>query len=101
MKDGVDLFKEALRFAGVTKPELLTSKLEGIGLTELELSIIKKRYIDGLLIKQMPEFVCCGERWLKRVHAVAINKVYTRLSAKDLAELGIHLEFTSKPLCKA
>ena len=100
MEDLLKKFKGVLHKIGLSDPELLISKLEGIGLTDLEFSIIKMRYIDGLYVKQMPEFARRGERWLKRVHAVAINKVYSRLSAKDLAELGVHFEFTSKPLCR-
>jgi hypothetical protein len=97
-KNDIDKFKDALKLIGLANPELLESKLKAIELEKLEFDIIKMRYIDGLYIKQIPEFVGKGERWLKKVHAVAIKKVYTRLSAKDLQDLGVHFDFTSKPL---
>jgi hypothetical protein len=98
MKDGVERFKDDLRSVGLQNPVLLTRKLERIGLNRLELDIMKLRYIDGLLIKQMPDVLNCGERWIKSVHSVAIIKALDRLSVADLVEMGIHFNVTPKTL---
>lgn len=98
MRDGVDRFKDDLRSVGLQNPLLLTRKLKHIGLSPLEFDIMKLRYIDGLLIKQMPDVLNCGERWIKSVHSVAIIKALDRLSVADLVEMGIHFEVTPKTL---
>ena len=101
MTDGVERFKEGLRFAGANNPQLLISKLERIGLTKLELNIMKMRYIEGLLIKQIPEFVQAEERWVKKVHSRAIIKTLDGLTVLDLLELGIPIKVTLRTLYQA
>lgn len=101
MKDGVERFKDDLRSVGLQNPVLLIRKLENIGLSRLEFSIMKLRYVDGLLIKQMPDVLNCGERWIKSVHSVAIIKALDRLSVADLVEMGIHFNITPKTLYQA
>ena len=98
MRDGVDKFKDDLRRAGERNPQLLLEKLGNIGLTKLQLNIMKLRYIDGLLIKQIPDVVRVGERWVKSAHAEAIIKALDRLKVADLVELGIHYDITSRTL---
>lgn len=98
MRDGVDKFKEDLRQAGERNPQLLLEKLSNIGLTKLQLNIMKLRYIDGLLIKQIPDVVNVGERWVKTAHAEAIIKALDQIKAPDLEELGIHYDITAKTL---
>lgn len=101
MTDGVEKFKEGLRIAGVNNPQLLVEKLERIGLTRLELNIMKMRYIDGLLIKQMPEMLQVEERWVKKVHSRAIIKTLDGFNLLDLFELGIPIKVTLKTLYQA
>lgn len=81
--------------------ELLEKKLEALALSKLELIIMKKRYVDCLLIKQIPEFLNVSERWVKKVHARAINKTLDGLNVSDLLELGIHLKITPRSLFEA
>ena len=101
MTDGVEKFKEGLRIAGVNNPQLLVEKLERIGLTRLELNIMKMRYIDGLLIKQMPEMLQVEERWVKKVHSRAIIKTLDGFNILDLFELGIPIKVTLRTLYQA
>lgn len=94
----VEDFKEDLREIGIKNPELLIHKLEKVGLTKQELSIMKLRYIDGLHIKQIPGNVQAEERWVKKLHARAIVKTLDGLYDEDLLELGVHHKFTLRTL---
>lgn len=96
---GLENFKNSL--LACRNKELLEKKLEALELSKLELIIMKRRYIDGLLIKQIPEFSGVSERWVKKVHARAINKTLDGLQVADLLELGIPLKVTSRSLFKA
>lgn len=96
---GLENFKNSL--LACRNKELLEKKLEALELSKLELIIMKRRYIDGLFIKQIPEFSGVSERWVKKVHARAINKTLDGLQAADLLELGIPLKVTSRSLFKA
>lgn len=96
---GLENFKKSL--LACRNKELLEKKLEALELSKLELIIMKRRYIDGLLIKQIPEFSGVSERWVKKVHARAINKTLDGLQVADLLELGIPLKVTSRSLFKA
>jgi hypothetical protein len=98
MKDGIDKFKDDLRVAGLKNPQLFIKKLEQLGLSKLEFNIMKLRYIDGLLIKQMPDLLQIEDRWIKRVHSRAIIKALDGLSVADLLELGVHIEATPRTL---
>ena len=98
MTDGIEKFKEGLRIAGANNPQLLVEKLERVGLTKLELNIMKMRYIDGLLIKQMPKMLQVEERWVKKVHSRAIIKTLDGFNLLDLFELGIPIKVTLKTL---
>lgn len=91
---GLENFKKSL--LACRNKELLEKKLETLELSKLELS-----YIDGLFIKQIPEFSGVSERWVKKVHARAINKTLDGLQVADLLELGIPLKVTSRSLFKA
>lgn len=96
---GLENFKNSL--LACRNKELLEKKLEALELSKLELIIMKRRYIDGLLVKQIPEFSGVSERWVKKVHARAINKTLDGLQVADLLELGIPLKVTSRSLFKA
>lgn len=98
MRDGVLRFKDDLRRAGRECPQLFIQKLEDIGLTELEIRIMKLRYCDGLLIKQISDLVSVGDRWVKKVHSKAIIRALDKLNALDLVELGIPIRTTTKTL---
>ena len=98
---GLQKFKEDIRNAGRKNPELLEQKLQALELSCLELTIMKLRYIDGLMIKQIPAVVFVGERWIEKVHAKAVSKALDGLTAADLLELGIHIKATPKTLYEA
>ena len=72
---------EELRRVGKTSPELLKQRLEAVGLTDLELLIMKLRYIDGLLFKQIK--VGISERQMFKVHKKAIEKTVAKLKLAD------------------
>lgn len=95
---GLENFKHDLRLAGKRTPQLLMQKFEAIGLSGLELDIMKFRYCDGLLIKQIPNLVSVSERWVKKVHLKATIKALDAFSAADLVELGIPIKITPKTL---
>ncbi len=94
----VEDFKDDLSRIGHNNPELLVKKLEQVGLNKQELIVMKLRYIDGLYIKQIPEFVNAEERWVKKLHARAIIKTLDGLYDEDLLEMGIHRKFTLRTL---
>ena len=68
-------FQEKLRKLGKKNPQLLLKKLKKMELTELELIILKSRYIDGLFFKQIPEVIGKSESWMYKVHQRAITKI--------------------------
>lgn len=98
MTDGVERFKDDLMSAGREHPQLLIAKLEHVGLNKLELNIMKLRYVDGMLIKQIPDATNKSERWVKSVHSLAIIKTLDGLKVADLVELGMHHDTTSRAL---
>lgn len=67
-------FKGSLRLAGRRNPQLLAQKLENLELSDLELIIMKLRYIDGLLFKQILSFIPVEERRMYALHKSAVNK---------------------------
>ena len=72
---------EELRRVGKTSPELLKQRLEAVELTDLEFLIMKLRYIDGLLFKQIK--VGISERQMFKVHKKAIEKTVAKLRLAD------------------
>lgn len=70
-----------LRNLGKKHPELLKQRLEAVDLTDLELLIMKLRYIDGLLFKQIK--VGISERQMFKVHKKAIEKTVAKLRLAD------------------
>ena len=72
---------EELRRVGKQSPELLKQRLEVVGLNDLELLIMKLRYIDGLLFKQIK--VGISERQMFKVHKKAIEKTVAKLRLAD------------------
>lgn len=95
---GLKKFKDDLRAAGRRNPQLLTNKLEKLDFSELELSILKYRYIEGLLIKQIAYRTGYGEPWVKKVYRRATLKLLDRLKLADLLELNIDLQAPSRLL---
>lgn len=89
---GIKKFKEDLREAGRRHPQLLIQKFETFRLSELELSIMKLRYVDGLLIKQIAYETGYGETWVKKVHRKATLKILDTMKLADLLELGLCLQ---------
>ena len=94
----IEDFKEDLTRIGHDNPELLIHKLEKVGLNRQEFIVMKLRYIDGLFIKQIPEYVHAEERWVKKLHSRAIIKTLDGLYDEDLLELGVHHKFTLRTL---
>ena len=97
----IEDFKDDLARVGLKKPQLLLEKLEKVGLNKQELSVMKLRYIDGLFIKQIPEYVQAEERWVKKLHSRAIIKTLDALSVLDLFELGVPIKVTLRTLYQA
>lgn len=95
---GLKNFKDDLRTAGRKNPQLLINKFVALEFSELELSILKLRYIDGLLIKQIAYHTGHGEAWIKRVHRKATLKLLDNMTMADLLELGLSLKATLRPL---
>ena len=92
MKDRLKDFKKDLRTAGVLNPQLLMKKLARLKLSDLELEIIRLRYVDGLLIKQIVFYTHHCETWIKKVNQKATKKILDGLTTADLVELGINPE---------
>ncbi len=63
-----------MRKLGKKNPELLLQKLEAVELTDLEFLIMRLRYIDGLVFKQIPDIAGVSERWVYKVHKKAAQK---------------------------
>lgn len=95
---GLKKFKEDLRNAGRKNPQLLTHKLEAMNFSDFELSILKFRYIDGLLFKQIAYHTQRGETWVKKVHRKATLKLLDRFNLADLLELDIDIKAPSRLL---
>ena len=95
---GLKNFKDDLRTAGRKNPQLLINKFVALEFSELELSILKLRYIDGLLIKQIAYHTGYGEPWVKKVYRRATLKLLDRLKLADLLELNIDLQAPSRLL---
>ena len=72
-------FQDELRKLGKKNPQLLLKKLKKMDLTELELIILKSRYIDGLFFKQIPEVIGKSESWMYKEHKKAIKKIVDNL----------------------
>lgn len=89
---GIKKFKEDLREAGRKHPQLLIQKFEKLRLSELELSIMKLRYVDGLLIKQIPYETGRGIQWVKKVHHKATLKILDGFDVADFLELDVSLK---------
>ena len=70
-----------LRNLGKKHPELFKQSLEVVGLNDLEFLIMKLRYIDGLLFKQIK--VGISERQMFKVHKKAIEKTVAKLRLAD------------------
>lgn len=98
MDDGLRKFKDDLRKAGREHPQLLIKKLKLVGLSELEFSIMRDRYVDGLLVKQIAYKYNLCERWIKKVHRKATTKTLDSIKASDLLELGVHFTDTLRAL---
>ena len=71
--------QDELRKLGKKNPQLLLKKLKKMDLTELELIILKSRYIDGLFFKQIPEVIGKSESWMYKEHKKAIKKIVDNL----------------------
>lgn len=95
---GLKKFKDDIRAVGRRNPQLLINKLDRLDFSELELSILKYRYIEGLLIKQIAYQTGYTQRWIKRVHQKATLKALDGLNVADLLELGVPLKRASRPL---
>lgn len=72
-----------LRNLGKKHPELLKQRLEVVDLTDLEFFIMKLRYIDGLVFKQIPDIVGVKERYMYKLHKSAIEKTVAKLKLAD------------------
>lgn len=78
----------ALRLAGRRNPELLMKRFEALGFSELELVIMKLRYIDGLLFKQIVDQIPVGERRMFNLHKSALQKTVDGAIAEFMQVFG-------------
>ena len=72
-----------LRNLGKKHPELFKQRLEAVDLSDLEFLIMKLRYIDGLVFKQIPDMVGVCQRHVYKVHKSAIEKTVAKLKLAD------------------
>ena len=70
----------ALKKIGRERPETLIERLNSLGLSDTECEIVKLRYIDGLLFKQILDKVNIKERYMYRVHKKAITKAVDNIN---------------------
>ena len=96
--DKLKKIKKDLRIAGMINPELLMHKLQRLGLSDLELEIIKFRYVDGLLIKQIAFNTGHCQAWIKKANQKVLKKLLDLLTTADLRELGVASEATLRTL---
>lgn len=79
--------KEELKRVGEKYPLLLTKVFDVSNLSELEYIILKGRYIDGLLFKQIEYLTGKSERYVYRCHENAIKKTVEKFNILDLLNL--------------
>jgi U3 small nucleolar RNA-associated protein 14 len=96
--DKLKKIKKDLRIAGIVNPELLMKKLQRLGLSNLELEIIKERYIDIKLIKEIAYNTGHCEAWIKKAHQKVLTRLLDLLNTADLRELGVASEATLRTL---
>ena len=96
--DKLKKIKKDLRIAGTVNPELLIRKLQRLGLSNLELEIIKERYIDIKLIKEIAYNTKHCEAWIKKAHQKVLTRLLDELTTADLRELGVASEATLRTL---
>lgn len=90
MESQKKIIKE-LQKLGKRDPELLLARFQTVDLTDLELAIMKHRYIDGLIFKQIP---CCddvnvSENWVFKVHKTALLKTIDGLKLAEYLTLFV------------
>lgn len=80
-----------LRKAGRKEPQLLLARFQNTDLTDLELAIMKHRYIDGLGFKLIPycDDVCISENWMYKVHKKALEKTIYKLELLEYLALFV------------
>ena len=96
--DKLKKIKKDLRIAGQINPELLMHKLLRLGLSDLELTIIKARYIENKLIKQIAFDTGHCETWIKKENHKVLLRLLDELTTADLRELGVYSEATLRML---
>lgn len=77
-----------LKRVGKKHPLLLTKMFEASGLTELEYIIMKSRYVDGLLFKQIEYVTEKSERHVYRCHKSGIKKTVDKFNMLELLDLA-------------
>ena len=80
-----------LHKAGRKEPELLLTRFQSVDLTDLELAIMKHRYIDKLGFKQIPycDDVRVSENWVFKVHKKALKKTVDKLELTEYLALFV------------
>lgn len=90
--DGQKKIIKELQKLGKRNPELLLARLLKVDLTDLELAIMKHRYINGLRFKQIPDCddvnVC--ENWVYKVHKSALLKTVDGLKLAEYLALFVN-----------
>lgn len=78
--------KEELYRLGREEPEVLLNKMERAGLSEIEMKIVRLRYIECQGFKQIDYIINYSEDGRKKAHTRACNKIIKRFKVSDFLE---------------
>ena len=90
---------EDLKKAGHNHPAFVENMFKHAGLNNAELIVMKGRYIDGLLFKQIDLGV--SERQKYRCHKEGIRKTGDKFGLAEILDLACHTDGGGIPLYRA
>lgn len=79
---------EDLKKAGHNHPAFVENMFKQAGLNNAELIVMKSRYIDGLLFKQID--IGVSERQKYRCHKEGIKKTEDKFGLSEILDLACH-----------
>lgn len=79
---------EDLKKAGKKHPAFVENMFKQAGLNNVELIVMKSRYIDGLLFKQIN--IGISERQMFRCHKDGIKKTEDKFGLSEILDLACH-----------
>lgn len=89
---------DELKELGKKHPFLLKRIFEASNLNNLEFEVLKSRYIDGLLFKQIEFRTGRSERQIYRCHKSGIRKTVDRFNMAGLLDFMCQYKGTMPPL---